>query len=88
MGVWSAHPRHGVHFDTIEVSIIQGAAMINIPVVTSDPVAGSHADPPSNLRPVLQLGAIALPVGWLLLSVPLLLDLPPNRSCSAPSYSA
>ena len=50
--------------------------MINTPIATSDPAAGSRSDPASSLRPVLQLGAIALPVGWLLLSIPLLLDLP------------
>src|SRR3954470_4001901 len=76
IAVWSAHPRHRRQLDKIEVSIIQGAAMINIPLTTSDPAAGSHSDPTTSLRPVLQLGAIALPVGWLLLSLPLLLDLP------------
>ena len=53
--------------------------MINISLATTaDPVAGSQSDPPTSLRPVILLGAIALPVGWLLLSVPLLLDLPPE----------
>lgn len=52
--------------------------MINTPLVTRGAPAGSASDPQPSLRPLLVLGAVALPVGWLMLSIPLLLDLPPE----------
>lgn len=52
--------------------------MINTPLVTRRTPAAAASDPAASLRPLLVLGAIALPVGWLLLSIPLLLGLPPE----------